>query len=76
VILLVKTANKPDKMIVVSSTGSTEDAELYAAKESVDLITVSRPTKGTLKEWFKMREICYTDWDYAISKPCHAKSNR
>ena len=60
---------KPDKMIAVSSTGFTADAQQFADEESIDLITIADPTDGVLKEWFKILDVSYTDWRIAVTRP-------
>jgi hypothetical protein len=53
---------KPDKMIAVSSTGFTQDAEEFALSENIDLITLVEPTKDDLKDFLEVVTSVYTDW--------------
>lgn len=58
-----------DKMIAVSSTGFTEDAEDFARSENIDLLSISEPDEIILKDWFEVLEISYTEWKIDIKSP-------
>jgi hypothetical protein len=59
----------PDKMTAVSSTGFTDDAQVFAAAEGIDLITIANPTEDILREWFQILDISYTDWRITTAGP-------
>lgn len=59
----------PDKMIAVSTTGFTKDAEQFAQSQNIDLITIENPTPDILLDWFEFLSFSYTDWKYETVEP-------
>ena len=60
---------RPDKMIAVSSTGFTNDAQAFAASENIDLITIRAPAEDLPREWLKIIQVAYTDWRITAAGP-------
>ena len=56
-----------DKMIAVSSTGFTADAEKYAEAENIELIALSALEENSIKDWLSLFEMTVREKRTAIA---------